>query len=488
MKRRKFIKNMAGLTALTIVSTGDVFGKEETTKAWHIEQFKDKGLAHFSYAILVDKNIVLVDPQRDPSVYENFAKQQNATIIGIVETHPHADFTSSHLEIAAKHKAIIYASSLTKPAYPFTPFDEGHVIKLNEKIQLRSLYTPGHAPDHVAAVLEENGKDIAVFSGDALLIGDVGRPDLRDYSSDVQAKRRKLAGMMYHTVHEKFGKLNDDVIVYPTHGAGSLCGKAIRDANSSTIGYERTNNYAFSIKNEQEFVDLLLSDLPFIPKYFPYDVGLNVQGAHDFDASISAIKILQQDYHPDSKSLMVDARPAATFRNSFLTNAINLQDGTKFETWLGSVIAPGIPFYLIAENNHNLLELIKKTAKIGYESSIKGAFVYTEINGNKLDTFNTTSFDANNGEYTIIDVRTEKEFKGEKIFDKSINIPLPDLANRIQEIPKDKPILVHCASGYRSATGISILKKYLPNQSIFDLGTAVSKYEKKQDTTPSIHQ
>jgi hydroxyacylglutathione hydrolase len=479
MKRRKFI-NVAGIGALTVLVSERVFSKNIKSPAkWHIEQFKDKGLAHYSYAVLANGKIIIIDPERNPQIYYDFAKQNNATIIGVIETHPHADFASSHLEIHKSLGATIYTSSLTKPAYPFTPFDDGDIIKLSDAVSLRSVFTPGHAPDHVAAVLQENGKDIAVFSGDSLLIGDVGRPDLRDYSNNVLAQRKRLAGLMYHTIHEKFAKLDDGVIVYPAHGAGSLCGKAMRDAPSSTIGYEKQNNYAFEPRSEDEFVKLLLSDLPFIPKYFPYDVGLNVQGVPDINAGTLGVNVLQKNYRPAANALIIDGRDAGLFKNSYLTGAINVQDSSKFETWLGSIVGPGIPFYLTAANENDVSVLINKTAKIGYETNIAGAFVYDELNGNKFTAFNTAAFNPDNDNYTIIDVRTEKEVKEDKIFKNAINIPLQDLNARISEIPTNKPILVNCASGYRSAAGSSIIKKYLPNQEVFDLGKAVTQYDEK---------
>lgn len=482
MKRRKFI-NIAGLGALAVIATQRAFGKISTESGnYHIEQFKDKGLAHFSYVILVNEKAILIDPQRNPQVYYDFVRQQGASIIGVIETHPHADFASSHLEIHQSQGATIYASSLTKPAYPFSPFDEGQVIELSDKVNLRSLNTPGHAPDHIAIVLQENGKDIAVFSGDSLLIGDVGRPDLRDYSNDVLAQRKRLAAMMYHTIHEKFAKLDNDVIVYPAHGAGSLCGKAMRDVPSSTIGYEKAHNYAFEPRSENDFVALLLNDLPFIPKYFPYDVALNIHGAPQIKTSEGAIKILEKNYQPESNAFIIDGRSAAVFKQSYLTNAINIQDGSKFETWLGSVVAPDVSFYLTAGTPEALNSLIAKAGKIGYELRIKGAFVYDAQDGNKFTGFDAQSFNPDGSEYTIIDVRTEKEFKEEKIFNQAINIPLQDLNNHIKDIPTGKPILVTCGSGYRSAAGSSIIKKYRPDLEVFDLGTAVTQYEKAAKT------
>lgn len=478
MKRRTFVETLTGIGLLSVLAPYKVMSEIVETGKYHIEQFKDKGLAHFSYAITVNDQIILIDPERNPRKYYDFAKANNSRIIGIIETHPHADFVSSHLEIHKKLNTKIYTSSHTSTGYPSTPLKDGNVIRLSEQISLRAIETPGHAPDHIAIVLNQNGKDIAVFSGDALLIGDVGRPDLRESAASKESQRKTLAGQMYDTIHSKFGKLADDVIVYPAHGAGSLCGKAIRDAASSTIGEEKANNYAFRIKDKAEFVALLLSDLPSVPKYFPYDVKLNIKGAPDLQPALSAVKILDKNYQPQPDALIIDSRPGAVFKKSYLKGAVNVQDGGKFESWLGSVVSPSTPFFLIAENDEALQHLIAKTSKIGYEANIGGAFVYDATNGEQFAEFKEQDFRPEEGKYTIIDVRTAGEVRNEAIFKNAINIPLQDLAGRIDEIPTGKPILINCASGYRSAAGSSILKKYLPSAEVLDLGAAVTKYEK----------
>ncbi|QMU26684.1 MBL fold metallo-hydrolase [Adhaeribacter radiodurans] len=479
MKRRKFIVNLGGVGLLSLVKPGQLLSKTVTVASnYVIEQFEDKGLAHYSYAVLADNKIVIIDPQRNPQIYYDFAQKHNAQIIGVIETHPHADFASAHLEMHQKLQVPIYASSLTKPKYPGTAFDEGRTIKLSGLVGLRSIYTPGHAPDHISVVLYDSGKDRAVFSGDSLLIGDVGRPDLRDFSKNTDAQRQRLAEMMYDTIHEKFAKLEDDVILYPAHGAGSLCGRSIRKAASSTIGYEKQHNYAFEKRTKAEFVSLLLSDQPFIPKYFPYAVGLNIIGAPELKASLAKIKYLPKNYQPEANALIIDSRPAAAFKASYLTNAINIQGGGAFETWLGSMVAPESEFYLVAADEVNLQSVVKKVAAIGYESKIKGAFVYDATNGNQFTAFNKSTFNPEENKFTYLDVRTIKEINETTVFKNSIHIPLHELTQRLSEIPTGKPILVNCASGYRSATASSILKKLLPNAQIYDLGAAVVDYKK----------
>lgn len=477
MKRRHFLHNLAGLGALALAKPAAGFGRGFATDEVLIEQFDYPGLAHFSYAVLAGRRIIIIDPARDPARYYAFARQHKAKIVGIIETHPHADFVSAHLELQQQLGVPIYASSLTNARYPATAFDEGQVLQLTKNVALRSMYTPGHAPDHVAAVLMENGRDKAVFSGDSLFIGDVGRPDLRDFTHDVETQRRTLAAQMYDTIHQKFAKLDDEVLVYPAHGAGSLCGKSMRKALSSTIGLEKQTNYAFQPRTKEEFVQLLLNDQPFIPAYFSYDVKLNIAGAPAARAGLDAVRRLPKNYRPAANQLLIDSRPAAAFKASYLPTAINVQGAGAFETWLGSIVPPASDFYVVAGDEAGLQLVLEKAAAIGYETFIKGAFVYDAPDGESFPGFDAAAFNPADTAYTYLDVRTAKEAKETPLFKNSLYIPLQDLRQRIAEIPLDKPILVHCASGYRSAAASSLLKKYLPaTQQVYDLGPAVTDY------------
>lgn len=479
MKRRKFIGNLAGLGIATLGLNVRLMGQTIlSSENFSVEQFEDKGLAHFSYAVMADKKIILIDPQRNPQEYYDFAQKKEAKIIGVIETHPHADFVSSHLEVHKEFNVPIYSSSLTKSKYPLTSFDEGALIKLSENVVLRSLFTPGHAPDHIAVVLVEDGKDKIVFSGDSLFLGDVGRPDLLDYSKESDKQRKHLAELMYDTIHEKFAKLHGDVIVYPSHGAGSLCGKSIRKAASSTIGYEKQTNYAFENRSKDEFVKLLLSDQPFIPKYFAHDVRLNHEGAAVMKVSTAKVKTLPKNYQPVTNAIIVDSRPQSDFKHSHLKNAINIQNTGPFETWLGSIVAPESKFYLVAGDEQGLETAINKSASIGYEANIEGAFLYDATNGERTEAFDVSSFNPAESKFTYLDVRSARECSNQPILEGSINIPLYELGDRIAEIPKDKPILVYCGSGYRSATGASIIQQQLPSVKVYDLSKEVSKYIK----------
>jgi hydroxyacylglutathione hydrolase len=443
---------------------------------YSIKQFEDKGLAHFSYAVWANKKMVLVDPGRDPQPYMSLAKELNANIIGIIETHPHADFVSAHLELHKKTGATIYVSELVGADYPHKGFDEGDVINLENNVELRAVHTPGHSPDSISIVLSENGKDQAVFTGDTLFIGDVGRPDLREKAGKMQAKREELAKMMYHSTREKLMQLGDDVLVYPAHGSGSLCGKALSDANSSTIGAEKIGNYALQPMDEEEFVALLLEDQPFIPKYFPYDVDINKQGAPDYEESVQKVQRMKRDFIPEEGAVMVDGRPFGAFKSAHIKGAINIMKDEKFETWLGSIVGPDEAFYLIGQDDEELDVLIRKAAKIGYELNIKGAFVYESKAGESFDKFDENAFRSNTDQYTILDVRNPSETKEGLVFENAINIPLPELRERVGELPKDKPVVVHCAGGYRSAAGSSIVKSQLNGQQVLDMSENIKKY------------
>jgi glyoxylase-like metal-dependent hydrolase (beta-lactamase superfamily II)/rhodanese-related sulfurtransferase len=445
-------------------------------KSLKIEQFEDKGLAQFSYAVLSEGKIILIDTARDPQQYYGFAETNNAKIIGVMETHPHADFVSSHYEIHKTTGAPIYVSKLVSADYPHQSFDEGDAIDLSETVKLRALHTPGHSPDGISIVVSEEGKDQAVFTGDTLFIGDVGRPDLRENAGKMMAKREELAKMMYKSIREKFMTLGDDVVVYPAHGAGTLCGKSLGDAQRSTIGEEKKSNYALQKMTEEEFVKILLEDQPFIPKYFAYNVDLNKQGVPNYKDSINKVKKMHKNFKPEAGALVIDGRPAAQFKDSHLAGAINIMEGDKFETWLGSIVSPQEAYYLVAQDNNTLDQLIQKAAKIGYELNIKGAMVYDAKDGEGLYVFDKHAFKSNKENYTIVDIRNRSETQNQPVFEKAVNIPLSELRERAKEIPTDKPIVVHCSGGYRSAAGSSIIKYQLKDNKVFDMSEAVKDF------------
>jgi rhodanese-related sulfurtransferase len=391
---------------------------------------------------------------------------------------------SSHLEIYNTTGATIYASKLLGAEYPHQTFDEGNAIVLGN-ITLKALNTPGHSPDSISIVaLDDNGKENAVFTGDTLFIGDCGRPDLREQAGAITATRAELAKQMFHSLRNKLMTLPDDVFIYPAHGAGSLCGKGLSDQNSSTIGAEKKGNWSLQNLSEQAFVKELLSDQPFLPKYFPFDVGINKKGADSYATSILNVQqretITSEEFanllNPDI--LIIDTRPQEQFKKTHFKNAINLMNDIKFETWLGSIVNPNEPFYLIAENVMVLNQLIKRTSKIGYEKQIVLAFVM-DYGNTEMNVFDSDNLIDNEDAFTIVDIRNHSEVKNNKIFTNAIHIPLHELRERTNEIPLHKPIVVHCAGGYRSAAGSSIIKSKLNGTSqVFDLSEAVKQFQK----------
>jgi len=423
-----------------------------------IKQFYDENLAHASYAILSEGEIALIDPARDPKPYYDFAKDNNAKITAVIETHPHADFVSSHLEISKHTGAKIYTSKLYGPDYEYTPFDGGDEIKIG-KVTLSSINTPGHSPDSISVLVkDENGKDYALASGDTLFVGDVGRPDLRESAGAISQKREELARMMYNTIHEKLLKIPDDVLVFPAHGAGSLCGKALSDERYSTIGKEKQRNYALQPMSEDEFVDVLLDGQPFVPKYFGYDVETNRKGAPDFEESVAKVPRIDGNVI-DPDIVIIDARMADEYAKGHIDGAINIAPGRAFETWLGSIVGPDEMFYLVATNDERLGQLIRRAAKIGYESKIKGALVNTGEESSVQGELDLNDLKQNPENYTIIDVRNEGEVKDYKVFETAVNIPLAELRERVNEVDTSKPVVVHCAGGSRGSTGASIIEE-----------------------------
>ena len=443
-----------------------------------IEQFEDKGLAHFSYAILSEcaREIVLIDPARNPQQYYDYAKANDAKIVSVIETHPHADFVSSHLEIAQTTGAVIRVSKLLGADYAHQAFDEGDAFTVS-KLTFRALNTPGHSPDSISIVLSREGKDVAVFTGDTLFIGDVGRPDLREKAGNLTAKREALAAQMYYSLREKLMPLAADVLVYPAHGAGSLCGKALSGANSSTIGAEKIGNPMLQSMSEEDFVKELLADQPFIPKYFGYDVALNKAGAPAYAPGVRQVPRLATGAALEAGAVAIDARPEAEFKKGHVEGAINIQQGGKFETWLGSIVGPEESFYLIAADEATREDLIQKTAKIGYEPLIKGALVGTPAVEATMPVLDVEAFRENPEQYTIVDIRNPVEHRDEPIFAGSLNIPLPELRERAGEIPTNKPVVVHCAGGYRSAAGSSIVAAVLAGTEVLDLSEAVKSFQ-----------
>jgi hydroxyacylglutathione hydrolase len=441
-----------------------------------IHQFYDKGLAHASYAVIRAGKMIVIDPARNPQPYYDLASAHEADIVGVIETHPHADFVSSHLEIHNQTGATIYVSKLVGAGYPHQTFDDGDAIELND-VKLKAINTPGHSPDSICILaIDERGRSTAIFTGDTLFAGDVGRPDLRESVGNITAKKEELARQLYHSTREKLMSLPHDVVVYPAHGPGSLCGKSMSPDLQSTIGKEIRENYALQLMNELQFVDLMTADQPFMPRYFGYDVELNKQGAPSFSASIASVPKIAHNTKLEPGVLVIDVRPEADFKKGHVKGSVNIQDGGKFETWLGALLNPDEPFYLIAADDESLDSVIIKAAKIGYEKNIKGALLRPDHATYHSAVLDQEDFKDHPEKYTIVDVRNWNEIKASKIFDNAVTIPLPEIREELLKIPTDKPIVVHCAAGYRSAAASSIIAAQITDVPVYDLSEAIVEY------------
>ena len=443
-----------------------------------IKQFKDDPLAHYSYAIVSDGEMALVDPSRNPMQYYRYAEEQEAKIVAVFETHPHADFVSSHMQIHEETGATIYTSELVGADYPHKSFDDGDAVTIG-KVSFSAINTPGHSPDSIT-VVAKNDEETALFTGDTLFIGNVGRPDLREKAGNMKAKRIDLAKQMYNTIKNKFNDLPDDALVYPAHGAGSLCGKNMSDASSSTLGNERQGNWAFKEPTEDEFVEEILKDQPFIPSYFGFNVDINKTGPENVQRTKWANKLQLNVNEVEKNITIIDTRDADAFKAGHLPNSINIMarsEKDKYETWLGAIVQPEEEFYLVLDSVESLEETLERTAKIGYEKQIKAVVTLSKNVSEKSEILDVEDFKKNMNNYTIVDIRNNSEVAEGKIFEDAIAVPLNELRQNSTEIPSHKPVVVHCAGGYRSAAGSSILDKKFENTKVYDLSDNIKDFK-----------
>ncbi|NRD22629.1 MBL fold metallo-hydrolase [Winogradskyella litoriviva] len=444
----------------------------------NIIQFEDKPLAHYSYAIISGDEMALVDPARDSKPYYQLAEKHNVKIKAVFETHPHADFVSSHLQIHKETGATVYVSKLVGANYPHNSFDDGDTLKLGE-VTFSAINTPGHSPDSIT-IIAKNKEDYAMFSGDTLFIGDVGRPDLREKAGNMKAKREELAKNMYQTIQSKFNELPDHTVVYPAHGAGSLCGKNMSTDASSTLGRERKENWAFKNLSEDQFVNHILADQPFIPSYFGYNVDINKSGADNLERSIAKAEFHLKANNIKEEALVIDVRGEEAFKRNHISGSINIMAQTeddKLETWLGSIIKPEEKFFVVLNSVDDRDEILHRIAKIGYEKQVIGSLTIDDASFETSETLNLEDFKKHPSHYTIVDIRNRSELAEEQFFENAKPHPLNELRDTVSNIPKDKPIVVHCAGGYRSAAGASIIQKALEGTKVYDLSTAVEQFK-----------
>ena len=431
----------------------------------YFEQFYLGCLAHASYMLASEGEAVVVDPQRDVELYLKAAADQGVTIRHIFETHLHADFVSGHKELAARTGAKIYMGAEAGAAFPHIAVSDGFELKFG-KASMRALETPGHTPESICLVVtdaERSAEPWAVLTGDTLFIGDVGRPDLSPEHTSAQ-----LAGLLYDSLHEKLMALPDQVLVYPAHGAGSLCGKNMRAERSSTIGTERLTNYALQIKSREEFIRQLTSNLPARPEYFAKDAEINRTGA----AALSELGPLRAISPADLRRMLsdgeiaLDVRSGDEFAAGHVPDSVNIALSGQFASWAGTVLGLASHPVLIADKDEQIEEARLRLARVGIEAL--GGYLQGGVSGWKaagLPIATTAQISPQDlqrklesGEVQVLDVRREPEWDAGHI-EIATWWPLDNFKVSPPEIDQEAPLAVHCKGGYRSMIASSLLER-----------------------------
>jgi glyoxylase-like metal-dependent hydrolase (beta-lactamase superfamily II)/rhodanese-related sulfurtransferase len=431
----------------------------------YFEQFYLGCLAHASYMLASEGEAVVVDPQRDVDLYLKAATEHGFVIRHILETHLHADFVSGHKELAARTGAKIYMGAQAGAQFPHVPVGDRYELKFG-KASIRVLETPGHTPESICLVVIDKEKSIspwAVLTGDTLFIGDVGRPDLSPSHTPAQ-----LAGMLYDSLHTKLLTLPDNVLVYPAHGAGSLCGKNMRAERSSTIGTERLTNYALQIKSREEFIAQLTSNLPSRPEYFLKDAEINRTGA----AALSELPALRAIEPHELERLLrdgeiaLDVRSGDEFAAGHVPGAINIALSGQFASWAGTVLGLTAHPVLIGDTDQQLEEARVRLARVGMEAFdgyLLGGVAAWKLAGLRLaQTHQITAEELHSRLQArgvqILDVRRQPEWDAGHI-EGATWWPLDNFKVSPPEIDRDSPLAVHCKSGYRSMIASSLLER-----------------------------
>ena len=434
-----------------------------------IEQIYTGCLAQGAYYIVSENEAVIIDPLREIKPYLNRAEKDGVKIKYVLETHFHADFVSGHVDLAKASGATIVYGPTASPNFDAHIASDGEILEVG-KIKLKVLHTPGHTMESSCFLLiDENGKDHSIFTGDTLFIGDVGRPDLAQKAAHMT--QEELAATLYHSLRNKVMTLADDVIVYPAHGAGSACGKNMSKETVSTIGEQKQFNYALRANmTGAEFVKEVTDGLMPPPAYFPLNVAMNKSGYDNIDVvmkrGLTALNV--NDFETaanETDAVVLDTRNADEFRKGFVPNSINIGLDGQFAPWVGALI-PDVKqqILLIAEIGKEE-ETIMRLARVGYDFVIgylDGGVNAWKNAGKEIDTINRITAEefasrVNVSKDKIVDVRREGEFEAEHV-ENANNIPLDFINENIASFPKEEHFFLHCAGGYRSMITASILK------------------------------
>jgi hydroxyacylglutathione hydrolase len=431
----------------------------------YFEQFYLGCLAHASYMLASKGEAVVVDPQRDVELYLKAATEHGVAIRHIIETHLHADFVSGHKELAARTGAKIYMGSEAGATFPHQPVRDGFELKFG-KASIRVIETPGHTPESICLIVtdhEKSSSPCAVLTGDTLFIGDVGRPDLSPRHTP-----KELAGLLYDSLHQKLLTLGDGVLVYPAHGAGSLCGKNMRAERSSTIGTERLTNYALQIKSRDEFIAQLTSNLPARPEYFVKDAEINRAGAPALSdlPSLRAVTPSELKTMLEDGEIALDVRSSDEFAAAHVPGSVSIALSGQFASWAGTVLGLSSHPVLIADSEQQLEEARLRLARVGIEDVagyLGGGVAAWKESGLATEAISQVSVDElaqrlkSNG-IQVLDVRREPEWESAHIAEAAW-WPLDNFKVSPPEMDRHATIAVHCKSGYRSMIASSLLQR-----------------------------
>ena len=432
-----------------------------------IEQIYTGCLAQGAYYIVSDGEAAIIDPLRETQPYIDRLQKDNVTLKYIFETHFHADFVSGHVDLSKKTSAEIVYGPTANPDFEAIIAKDEQVFEIGN-IKIKVLHTPGHTMESSTFLLiDENAKETAIFSGDTLFLGDVGRPDLAQKAADMT--QEGLAGLLYDSLQNKIVPLSDDIVVYPAHGAGSACGKNMQKETVDTLGNQKKTNYALNQPNKKAFIEAVTDGLLPPPAYFGMNVAMNKKGYENFDKvlnnglkALSAIEF--EEIAENSEALILDTRSAADFAKGFIPQSINIGLNGDFAPWVGALVRDVQQPILLVTDSGNEEEAVTRLSRVGFDhilGHLENGFETWENSGKEIDTVNRISAEQFSSEYfediKIFDVRKESEFEAEHV-QNAYSRPLAYINDWINDVDSDEHFYIHCAGGYRSMIAASILQ------------------------------
>lgn len=429
----------------------------------YIEQLYTGCLSEAAYYIESNGEVAVIDPIRETAPYLKLAESRGAKIKYIFETHFHADFVSGHIDLAKQTGATIVYGPNANPQYDVHIAQDGETFSLGA-LQLKALHTPGHTPESTCYLLKDNdGQDHAIFTGDTLFVGAVGRPDLA-VKSDPPLEPKDLANMLFDSLHKHIMPLADEVLVYPAHGAGSSCGKGIGKETFSTIGVQKQTNYALQPMSREEFIQEVTEGLLPPPAYFFEDARINMQGYAPLNEVMASVRPLSPSELEDTGGIVLDTRHPNDFEKGHVPGAINIGLNGQFAIWVGTLIDINSKLLLVTETGKEE-ESVRRLARVGYDNVtgyLEGGMESWNSNGRESATVESLTAEefaeVSKEDLVVLDVRKPGEFQGGHL-EEALHISLAELPKVVSQLNSDQTYLIHCAGGYRSMIAASLMKR-----------------------------